>query len=195
MKVTYTINQTQALFKQSPAPWWIAGGWAIDLFLGRTTREHEDIDVAILRDDEQVFRKQLKDWEIWPGLGNSQLENKPIAVDDKLSDNREVLWCRPSPEAGWSFELLLNKTAGDDWVFKRDSRVRKPIEEIGSLTSDGIPYLNPEIVLLFKAKNNQTKDRHDFEHAVPKLSEEAKEWLRDSLHIVHPNHLWLNDLS
>ena len=29
-------------------PWMIAGGWAIDLFLRRVTREHEDVDIAIL---------------------------------------------------------------------------------------------------------------------------------------------------
>lgn len=195
MEVIYTIDQTQALFGQTLEPWWIAGGWAIDLFLGTTTREHEDIDVAILRDNEQAFRNQLKDWEVWPGLGNSRLEGRPITVDEKLSDTREVLWCRPSPEAGWSFELLLNRTEGDDWVFKRDSRVRKPIGQIGSFANNGVPYLNPEIVLLFKAKNNQAKDKHDFEHAVPKLSREAKEWLTNSLHIVHPDHPWLSELQ
>ena len=26
-------------------PWWIAGGWAIDLALGRSTRAHGDVDV------------------------------------------------------------------------------------------------------------------------------------------------------
>ncbi|MGH9027589.1 MAG: nucleotidyltransferase domain-containing protein, partial [Acidimicrobiia bacterium] len=25
------------------ATWWIAGGWALDLFLGRQTRTHEDL--------------------------------------------------------------------------------------------------------------------------------------------------------
>lgn len=35
--------------------WWIAGGWAIDLFLGESTREHSDIDVLILRKDQHDF--------------------------------------------------------------------------------------------------------------------------------------------
>jgi hypothetical protein len=28
------------------APWWIAGGWAIDLFVGTRTRAHKDLDLA-----------------------------------------------------------------------------------------------------------------------------------------------------
>ena len=29
------------------APWYVAAGWAIDLFLGRERREHEDLDLAV----------------------------------------------------------------------------------------------------------------------------------------------------
>jgi hypothetical protein len=34
-------------------PWAVCGGWAIDLFLARQTREHKDVDVA-RRDQLQV---------------------------------------------------------------------------------------------------------------------------------------------
>src|SRR5579875_1369419 len=27
-------------------PWFVSGGWTIDLFLGRTTREHEDLETG-----------------------------------------------------------------------------------------------------------------------------------------------------
>ena len=38
----------------APAPWFIAGGWAIDLFLGRKTREHADVDFALSRLDQDL---------------------------------------------------------------------------------------------------------------------------------------------
>ena len=41
------------------APWAIAGGWALDLFVGHELRPHADIDVAILRADQQQLRAQL----------------------------------------------------------------------------------------------------------------------------------------
>ena len=182
------------LFKDYPERWWIAGGWAIDLFLEEQTREHEDVDIAILRNDERAFRTHLQDWELWPGLGNSKLEAKPITLDEELPANREVLWCRPSVTSEWAFEMLLNKTVGEEWVFKRDGSIRKPLQNLGAATSDGIPFLKPEIVLLFKAKNNFDKDRHDFKQVLPKLKTDAKTWLGDSLRIVHPGHPWLADL-
>jgi hypothetical protein len=194
MKVSYTPEQVHALFESQSRPYWIAGGWAIDYFLGRVTREHEDVDVAILRSDEQAFRAHLKDWELWPGLGNDQLEDQPISIEQPLPAHREVLWCRPTAHTSWAFELLLNKTKGDEWVFKRDDRIRKPVSELGSVTDSGIPYLNPEVVLLFKAKNNRDKDQHDFTSARPHLSTTATSWLKESLQMVHPEHAWLNEL-
>ncbi|HEU5381678.1 MAG TPA: hypothetical protein VFV38_40175 [Ktedonobacteraceae bacterium] len=45
-------------------PWWIAGGWALDLFLGVQTREHEDLDVLFLRRDHHEIRARLQGWDV-----------------------------------------------------------------------------------------------------------------------------------
>ena len=37
----------------------LAGGWALDLFIGRESRVHGDIDIAILRSDQQLLRSRL----------------------------------------------------------------------------------------------------------------------------------------
>jgi len=31
--------------------WCVAGGWAIDMFLGKQTRPHEDMEIVVLRRD------------------------------------------------------------------------------------------------------------------------------------------------
>ena len=90
MKSSYTPAQVSRLFYGERKPWWIAGGWAIDLFLGKVTREHEDVDVAILRIDEKAFRTYLKSWELWPGLGEGQLEDRAIALDEPFPEERGV---------------------------------------------------------------------------------------------------------
>jgi Aminoglycoside-2''-adenylyltransferase len=46
------------------APWWVAGGWAIDLLLGRQTREHGDLDLLVLRRDQASVREELRDWDV-----------------------------------------------------------------------------------------------------------------------------------
>ena len=50
--------------------------------------------------------------------------------------------------------------------------------------------MSPEIVLLFKAKHLREKDQLDFNELLPLLNEQQIEWLRRSLELVHPDHLW-----
>ena len=40
-------------------------------------------------------------------------------------------------------------TEGDEWVYRRDPMVRRPLANVGRVTADGIPYLAPEIVTLY----------------------------------------------
>jgi hypothetical protein len=44
-------------------PWWIAGGWALDLFLGYQTRGHGDLDVGVLRCDIVDVITDMSGWE------------------------------------------------------------------------------------------------------------------------------------
>ena len=52
------VNEWMSEFNGS---WGIAGGWAIDLFIGKETRLHSDIEVALLREDQQGLKKALMD--------------------------------------------------------------------------------------------------------------------------------------
>ena len=64
-----------------------------------------------------------------------------------------------------------------------------------SRTADGIPYLQPEVVLLFKAKAVRPKDELDFAAVLPHLESSRRLWLRDALTLVHPGHAWLESLG
>jgi len=46
--------------------WWgIAGGWAIDVWLGETTRDHHDVEVVVRRDDQAAVHAALiDDWSL-----------------------------------------------------------------------------------------------------------------------------------
>src|SRR5436309_9760576 len=56
------VLEVARLMRGFPRPWYIAGGWAIDIFLGRETREHDDIDVSVLRNDQAKLRTHLAAW-------------------------------------------------------------------------------------------------------------------------------------
>jgi hypothetical protein len=99
------------------------------------------------------------------------------------------------PTSPWAFEILLNDSNGTNWLFRRNHSVRLPLAAIGETTSDGIPFLAPEIVLLFKAKRVREDDEKDFVSALPGLSPNQRSWLRNGLEVVHPHHPWADRLS
>ena len=45
--------------KEFERPWHISSGWAMDLFLGRVTRVHHDVDIAIDRTDQAALQQYL----------------------------------------------------------------------------------------------------------------------------------------
>jgi hypothetical protein len=86
---------------------------------------------------------------------------------------------------------MLDESSGNDWVSRRDERIRRPITGIGLVTSGGIPYLAPEIQLFYKAKNAQPEDETDFAAALTVLTKPQRQWLSDALSLVYgPGHPW-----
>jgi hypothetical protein len=182
------------------APFYFAGGWAIDLHLGRVTRDHHDIDALVMRRDHLLLHKALRGFSL----------KKIIPHPDGMPPNRGTIVEWPAGErlelpvhqlnayrAGESepaFQVMLAESSNGDWIFRRNPNVRMPISKMGFHPLWGLPYLAPEIVLLFKAKHLEPRDRVDFDHAIPALSADARQWLRDAIEKTHPGHEWLKVL-
>jgi hypothetical protein len=172
--------------------WWaVAGGWAIDLWLDEQTREHHDVEVAVRRDDQtQIWKALHDDWEL-------------LCLDPPGSEWRQWHYStRIVPPAfqlkarapSFEFDIFLESTADDMWVFRRDDRVQKSFDELIA-TSSGTPILRPEVQLLYMAKSEEPKNEHDFTVASPSLDDASRDWLRRALTIVDPRHRWLPRLS
>ena len=84
------------------APWGIAGGWAIDLYLDRQTRAHADVDIAILRGDQR---------KLWSSLHPRVAE---YANEGVLRPWHPNAWLA-LPIAVWEFSLGIYLTF---WGFK-----------------------------------------------------------------------------
>ena len=190
-------HEVAAFFAALPVPWWIAGGWAIDLFLGRQTREHEDIDVLILRRDHQAVRPLFRTWDVQAALPPPRDEVwpfRPWHLDEGLDETIHDIWCRPDATQPWTIQLMIADTREEQWLFRRMPTISRSIATVGDTSSGGIPYLVPVIQLLYKAKGHRPKDEADFRQALPVLSWERRTWLRDALLQVHPQHPWLDHL-
>ncbi|HEX3300792.1 MAG TPA: amino acid transporter [Actinomycetota bacterium] len=191
MRSTYTPADAVRLFGNLP-DWWIAGGWAIDLWLGRATRDHADLDIAMLRRSQRAFWDRLARWDLHLATAPGVLEPWK---DDEVPSPLHAVWCRQTPTDPWAFELLLNDSDRTSWLFRRDHDVGMPLADIARTSDDGVPFLAPEIVLVYKAKNVRENDVHDFDAALPSLDAGQRGWLRHAIALVHPGHPWLERLG
>ena len=180
------------LLSELTVPWWVAGGWAIDLFYGAQTRPHGDFDIEVLRRDHQTVRRFMVEWDIHTAK-DGQLE--PWPLETPLLDDVNSVWCRPEADAPWQLQIMFALTDDELWLYRRDPRVTRSIKEIGYRTIDGIPVLCPEIQLLYKSTRPQrAQNEHDFRLIRPTLEPEQRAWLADALELSSPGHPWVPSL-
>jgi hypothetical protein len=165
--------QVAELFRAPSVRWWIAGGRAARA--GAPDRHHEDIDVAVRIDDLDSLRKDLSDWHLWEANSGTL---RPLLPGDHLTEGCEQLWARRNAQHPWQLDLVLDRSGEDEWVFKRDARIRVPWAR-ALYTVNGIQYLRPEIALLHKAHLDRPKDKADL--AAARLDPDARDWLAETL--------------
>lgn len=180
-----------SLLQHAPFQWWVAGGWAL-CAAGAPPRFHEDIDIAILAKDVGKLRSWLSDYHLWEASSGAL---RPLREGDRLTDGCEQLWVRRDANSPWVMDILLTPSEGGTWLFKRDRGIRRPLSEIGRVGMDGVTYLCPEIVMLFKAHLSRGKDDADFNAVLPSLSGEAQRWLAVALAATRPDHPWIARLN
>ncbi|MEI5909586.1 hypothetical protein WAK64_21415 [Bacillus spongiae] len=180
------IKNVMSTFKQE---WFFAGGWAIDLFLGKESRNHQDIEIGIYRNVQGELKQYLKNWEFnkvingqvtpWQG----EYLALPVHEIHATNTNKHEL------------EILLNESDDENWKFRRDLQISYPLKTAVKYSDTGLPYLTPEIVLLYKVKNTREKDHLDFLSAKRFLDSKQKDWLRRAIMIHEPEHEWLHLLD
>jgi hypothetical protein len=165
--------------------WAVAGGWALDLFLGEQTRLHADVDIAVWRDQSSDLRAALADWTLLVAEDGSLRQWLPDDVHQIGLHELHALG--PGDQR---IELLLNERDQHDWIYRRDAGVRLPlnsaIHAYGAMSS-----LAPEIALLYKSKSPRSTDDQDFAHVAPRLTPEARKWLHKAIVRANDRHPWL----
>lgn len=192
------------------AHWMVAGGWAIELFLDDAgspkPREHEDLELAVPAAEFAQLRDRLaRGGRQWVVAGNGRLW--PLASPAFEECHQTWLW--DDATEGFVVDVFREPGDGKTWVCRRDERLTLPMSRVRRISQHGIPYVAPEVVLLFKAKHLRDKDTLDFDRALPLLDAGARQWLRAALALVHPvwpegeapagaapaNHPWMAQLE
>ncbi|MFI7234519.1 nucleotidyltransferase domain-containing protein [Streptomyces cyaneofuscatus] len=171
-------------------PWYVAAGWALDLFRGRQTRTHGDIEIGIPAARFPEVRDRFPGY-VFDAVGSGRIWED--ASPEVLAAVHQT-WLRDPATGDYLLDVFREPHDGDTWICRRDEEIRLPYGEIIRHSQDGIPYLAPELVLLFKAKHRRPKDRADFDATVPYLTPAQRATLTGLLTRVHPGHPWLADL-
>ena len=173
------------------AHWCVVGGWAIDLFLGRQTRKHDDLEIAIPRDDFARVRAALHGYQLH-AVGSGEVH--ALADNEMPPQDKHQTWVLDPTTQQWRIDVMLEPGDAHTWVYRRDESIRMPRADIAG-ARDGVPYLTPPAALLVKAKSPRAKDEVDFSICAPALDDNARNWLRAALQRMHPQHPWIDRLG
>ena len=168
------VHAVASLLSGLTVPWWITGGWAIDLAVGHVTRDHADVDVMMLERDEHALRGltgvdiQLMADDQPPGLWPAGRRLTAwLPVPDRRVGDRLILHGENLPLPA---EVIPASAVGAVWVYRHGARIfTRPLADMIRYWQ-GIPFLAPEVVLLIKARPGTDRpgtdnDQRDFEAA------------------------------
>lgn len=184
-----TIEQAQTRFEPFEVDWWIAGGVAIDLFLGWKSRDHEDIDLEMFNTDREVLFDVFPDWDLHLVEQGKLLPWRPrMAMPPDIFG----IWGRPTPQDPWAVEIMLADGDNETWRFRRDNAISFPRSRLTLTSATGIKYCIPEVQLLFKAMKHRIKDDADMVRCLHRLDSTQRTWLSNALARSEPTHPWLD---
>jgi 8-oxo-dGTP pyrophosphatase MutT (NUDIX family) len=175
--------------------WYVVAGWAIDLFVGSPTRHHEDIEIGIPAGGFPAIRSRFAEFECDVVGSVDGGEGMRWPLESPAFDEHFQTWFREPATGVYRLDVFRDPHDGDTWFCRRDHSISLPYDRVIMRSAAGIPYMSPEIVLLFKAKHNRDKDRADLAAVRPLLTDDQVHWLREGIEQLHPGHAWLVELD
>jgi len=190
-----------------PHDWYICGGWAVDLLLGRQTRDHLDVDIAVFEPDQRALHSHLDGWQL---LGHDD------AVADDCPDQWDGRWLTPPAHvhantptmAGTELDIQICPRVGEEWVLvtgATEPRTTLPITSWrGQARWGALPVVSALVILYFKALAPRWQmtprtaprphDDADLDSLLPTLDPTQRQWLRQAIAAIDPDHRWLAKL-
>jgi hypothetical protein len=182
------LQRLQDLFDKAPFRWWLTGGLALEQFAGTSWRKHGDIDIGICRDDAPLVHRWLiqRDQHLWIAADGQLAHWDGRALDEEADENN--VWVKASPDGPWVLDIQVGDGDNSVWTYRRDKTVQREWATVVLVSADGVPYMSPEIQLLFKSKGLRPRDNEDAQRVIPRLSDNQRLWLHTRL---PADHDWL----
>ena len=212
------ITQLNCFMANTGLDYAICGGHAIDLFLGKKTRQHKDLDAIIYWEDRDRIVQHMLDegWEIYEPCGTPYM-HKINNISDQMRVKSNI-WCIKPTNQHYKctehekdmfavdfdnseqtdldyIEFLFNTKTDEHFLYSRNHDVKLELNR-AVLHIGNFPCLAPEMVLLYKSTAaDEPEYQLDFDNTIVKLNNEQLSWLKESLVFMFPDgHKWLNNL-
>lgn len=210
------VKQADAFLRAGGFAYAIGGGQAIDLFLGYESRVHGDIDVIAFWDERDRIIQFM--WEhgfhVCEMLGGGRVHHITDLARQRyvkrnlccFRDGCPLVKAYPPDEDGCGrfeffhtgqteldfIEFLFNDKSATHFIYARDREIQRALDK-AVLDADGVPYLAPELCLLYKSTDTEREGyQQDFELASAVLDGEQRAWLQRALERCYPHeHKWL----
>lgn len=184
----WTPDEVARRLSSVTAPWCVAAGWALELFCDSAARAHHDLEIAVPAARFEEIEAALPGFA-WDVVGDGRVWPYPQERAEHFQT-----WLRDPASGDYHLDVFREPHVDDRWVCRRAPSITLPYSELILHTRAGIPYLAPEVVLLFKAKHLRPKDDIDFARVSGAMGTARRSLLRDWLRLVHPGHRWIAEL-
>ncbi len=197
------VQEANELLKNGGFNYAFCGGQALDMFLGYESRVHGDIDIcAFWEDRDKIIEYMLSQgYKVYEMLGGGRVH--PVPGTAGLVRLKKNIFCcldgcplvktYPIEEDGncWMEFFHVGQTKLDYIEFLFNDKT--PDLEKAIRLADDIPYLAPEMILLYKSTDPDREGyQQDFELACKAMSDEQKQWLQNALRRKFPDgHKWI----
>ena len=198
------VLEVAKIFETYRGEWMVSSGWAIDAWLGESSRTHHDIDIVIWRDEQSELKRFLLEhgWDAQVVVEEGKYKpwteiDAPLELPISQVHARKRSGEAHDLRSTQFLDFQISERTAIDWYWRGDKSITMPLENVrlnSSLPGLNLPDLNlpdlnrhipilaPEISLFFKARPGmREKDELDFGHALPKLEPAQREWLKRSL--------------
>ena len=210
------ISEAHELLKNGDFEYAFCGGFAIELFLNRSIRKHGDIDVSVFWEDRNkiILYMQSLGWNVYEMCGGgiahhiTNVNNQIRAKRNIFCFKAECSLVKLSPHGKTDMyyidfdhrgqtkldfiEFLFNNRSDEAFLYARNENIMLPISK-AILTQNEIPYLTPELILLYKSTDTEREGyQFDYDSAISQMTTVQKEWLQTALKTMNPSgHKWL----
>jgi len=152
----FTLDEVKEILPKTDT-WFVDGGESLDLFLGRKTRTHEDLDIGILSTDVKWILNTLVSEGFEVLIANRNLSKLDLENIDISDYNYWV-----SDGSSYKLQVLVYRVDGNDVYFRRNAEIRWPLSNF-ILEKEGVRIINPLVAYAFKVTTSgpEVKDLQD----------------------------------